>query len=363
MHICFISVEIFAWGKYGGFGRATRTIGKELVKRGIKVSAIIPRREGQKPYENLDGISVYGFPPNNPFAIKRIIKQINANIYHSQEPSFSTFLAQWFMPHKAHIVTCRDTRNDLDWKIESSLPTRNRLQVLKNRLYEDNFLVAKAVQDATRVFAASGVVQEKAYERYHLLYHPAFLPTPIDVSSEKEIKKAKKPTVCFVARWDRRKRPELFFNLAKKFPHIHFIAAGKSHDTKWDIALRKGYAKIPNLEMTGMLNQFDNETLTNIYQKSWILINTAAREGLPNSFIEALAHKTAILSSVNPDQFASRFGYFAQNDNFEQGLKWLLENDRWRTQGEAGYKHISNVFATEVAIERHLKIYEELMGK
>src|SRR5690606_27640366 len=26
MRICLISVEIFAWGKYGGFGRATRTI-------------------------------------------------------------------------------------------------------------------------------------------------------------------------------------------------------------------------------------------------------------------------------------------------------------------------------------------------
>ena len=34
MKICLISVEIFAWGKYGGFGRATRIIGRELVKRG-----------------------------------------------------------------------------------------------------------------------------------------------------------------------------------------------------------------------------------------------------------------------------------------------------------------------------------------
>jgi len=27
MRICLISVEIFSWGKYGGFGRATRIIG------------------------------------------------------------------------------------------------------------------------------------------------------------------------------------------------------------------------------------------------------------------------------------------------------------------------------------------------
>jgi len=33
MRVCFICVEIFAWGKYGGFGRATRTFGRELAKK------------------------------------------------------------------------------------------------------------------------------------------------------------------------------------------------------------------------------------------------------------------------------------------------------------------------------------------
>ena len=38
MRICLICVEIFAWGKYGGFGRATRMIGRELVRRGRDVA-------------------------------------------------------------------------------------------------------------------------------------------------------------------------------------------------------------------------------------------------------------------------------------------------------------------------------------
>ena len=40
MKICLIAMEIFAWGKYGGFGRATRMIGKELAKRGVTVTAV-----------------------------------------------------------------------------------------------------------------------------------------------------------------------------------------------------------------------------------------------------------------------------------------------------------------------------------
>lgn len=65
MRICLISVEIFAWGKYGGFGRATRLIGRELVKRGVEVYAVVPRRNEQRPVEDLDGIRVLGFEPRD----------------------------------------------------------------------------------------------------------------------------------------------------------------------------------------------------------------------------------------------------------------------------------------------------------
>ena len=66
MKICLICVEIFAWGKYGGFGRATRLLGKELVKRGFAVYAVVPRRKGQKKFEDVDGIQVLSYPMHNP---------------------------------------------------------------------------------------------------------------------------------------------------------------------------------------------------------------------------------------------------------------------------------------------------------
>ncbi len=45
MRICFISTEIFAWNKYGGFGKATRILGKELIKKGIEVFAVVPKKK------------------------------------------------------------------------------------------------------------------------------------------------------------------------------------------------------------------------------------------------------------------------------------------------------------------------------
>ena len=72
MKICLICTEIFEWGKYGGFGRATRIIGRELVKRGIEVFAVVPKRNGQKEIEILDGIKVFGFQNVKSISCKKI---------------------------------------------------------------------------------------------------------------------------------------------------------------------------------------------------------------------------------------------------------------------------------------------------
>ena len=158
LHICLICVEIFAWGKYGGFGRATRLIGRELVKRGVRVTAVVPRRQDQKPEEILDGIRVLSFGKTDMGEQYRLYKEIDADVYHSEEPSFGTFLAQQAMPHKKHMITFRDPRRISDWLTEFRLPSLSRAQVLMNILYEDNFLVhqhSRTLWEFTRPAARS----------------------------------------------------------------------------------------------------------------------------------------------------------------------------------------------------------------
>ncbi len=76
--------QLFAWGKYGGFGSLTRTLGSELIKRGIEVNAIVPRHKGQRPIENLDGITVLSFPPESILSSKKLYQMCNADIFHFQ---------------------------------------------------------------------------------------------------------------------------------------------------------------------------------------------------------------------------------------------------------------------------------------
>jgi glycosyltransferase involved in cell wall biosynthesis len=297
-----------------------------------------------RPYDLMSAIDLY--------------KQADAHIYHSQEPSLGTYLAMRAMPDRKHVVTFRDPRDRDDWRTEIRLPSLNPAQVFANWLYEDNWLVKRAVRRADGLFAAAKILIPKARAKYRLASDPEFLPTPVVVPTD--IQKASYPTVCFVSRWDKRKRPEIFFRLPQDFPDIQFLAAGKSRNPKWDQYLRATYGNLPNLEMRGFIDQFKTNELSQLLGQSWILVNTAAREGLPNVFIEAAAHRCAILSAVDPDGFASRFGYLAADEDFVRGLGILLEDDLWRQCAARGFEYVKQVFALDKAIDQHLAIYESL---
>jgi glycosyltransferase involved in cell wall biosynthesis len=358
MRICLISVEIFAWGKFGGFGKATRMLGRELVKRGYQVVALIPRRAGQQAVETLDGIIVYGYSLNHPLEMLRIFRDCKADIYHSQEPSFATWLAEILHPGKKHLITFRDTRMISDWWIELTHYSASIFQVLSNVLFEDNFLVHLAVKKAHALFAASQIVAGKAKRKYHLRNLPAFMPTLVEIPAQ--VEKDANPTVCYVSRWDRRKRPELLVKLAREYPGVRFIAAGSSRDPRYDQKIRQQMNTLPNVELYGVINQFESDALFKIYSQSWILLNTSYREGLPISFIEACGARCALLSSVNPDDFSSRFGYFANNNDFNSGLDYLLSQERWKSLGMAGYEYVQDTFSYQKAIFMHEEIYKSL---
>ena len=353
-------MEIFAWGKHGGYGRATRIIGRELAKRGLEVCAVVPLRGDQRPIEVLDGIAVLGFRPGAPWRAASLLRECNADIYHSQEPSFTTYLARRVMPHRKHVVTLRDTHELGDWLTELRYPSLNRLQVLANQLYEDNPLVQRAVRKADRVYCAAEFLRAKAARKYRLPTKPELLPTPVPVPETAP--KAERPTVCYLARWDRRKRPELFLKLAAQFPQVRFIAFGNSRDSEYEDRLKGCYAHLPNLEMRGYVDQFQSPLVDQVLAESWVLVNTSSREGLPNAFLEAAAHGCAILSVADADGFASRFGVRVQGGDFAAGLEHLLRDGCWRELGLRGREHVRRTFELTSAIERHLTVYDELMA-
>lgn len=361
MKICLICVEVFAWGTFGGFGKLTRTLGRELVRRGHDVTVVVPRRKGQGRVETLDGMTVLGYPMSFPPSAVPLLRACDADVYHSIEPSLATAMAMAARPRARHIVTFVDPRDGDDWRIEAELPSLNRAQVLANRLYEDGPIVRWAVRRACRTFATAHFQIPKATAIYGMNTPPEFLPIPTELPAR--IVKDARPTVLFLARLNRRKRPELFLETAAAFPEVRFVVMGRGRDEAYEAGLKSRFGGLPNIEWDGFVDPYRTDALSGRLGAGWILMNTAAREGLPLSFLEAAAHGCAILSHVDPDGFASRFGHHAIDDDFVEGLSVLLEGDRWRERGEAGRRHVAEVFEIGRAVDMHEDAYRAALGR
>ena len=362
MHVCLTCIELFGDSIYGGFGRATRIIGRELHRRGVRVSVVVPRRSPTRPdrYE-LDGMSVHQYHPDRPWQAVGMYRSLGADIYHSQDTSVGTALAQVAAPSAAHLVTFRDPMDRGDWRVESDYARMPRVGWALYRGFITNPFVSIAVRRADARYCAAEFLIPKATRLYRLRRPPGFLPTPVELPAK--VTKAASPTVCFVGRWEGRKRVELFFELAERCPDVEFVAVGGARDPIRDRALRDRYGGIPNLRMTGVLDQFATPAWSEALGASWVLVNTSAREGLPTAFIEAAAHRCAILSFTDPDGFATRFGVKAQEGRLEEGLRDLLRDNLWAALGEAGRTFVERVFSIDHAMDAHLRAYESAVER
>lgn len=368
MRVCLICVEFFI-NKSGGFGRATRTIGRELAKRGVEVYAIVPRQGDQGPKEVHDGVTVLAFPKTRPWEAADLAREVNADVYHSCEPSMITVFAMRAMPLKRHVVTFRDPRNWDDWVKEFEKPARSKMQVVSNWLFEANSLVKRAVRRADGVYSIGHYLVPKIKGIYDV--DSEFLPTPVDVPAARQ--KASVPTVGWLARWDPVKRPEIFLQLVEKFPDVQFKFAGSALDQEWVRHLKDTYGSAPNLDWVGRIDQFrDPEAHSAFLDDAWIMVNASTKEAMPNAFIEAAAHGCAILSGLDPDNFASKFGYYVErthgskypdSDDFARGLKWLLEERRWQERGELARNHVRENFETEVSMRLHIQMYNHHLNR
>jgi len=364
-HICILASQYFDWGIYGGFGSMSRKLAESLAQAGYPVSVIVPRRKGQKPVEHIQGVAIQSFAPLNLSEASRLIRSSPADIFHSQDPTVVTYLAQRLLPNRIHLVTCRDPRDWKDWLIEFRYATNLRRALIPfNYVTESGLWVKQSVRQAQGVFCPAHFLKPKIKQLYRLKDLPSFLPNLIDVPPAVP-RKSDCPTVTFIARWDKRKRPWLFLDLAKQFPHYRFIAVGQgsaSAEASYDVGLRKHYSEVRNLVMPGLINRFtESKRMEEILAETWVLVSTAVREGLPLTFLEAAAYGCTILSAVDPDQFATRFGRQVRNDDYASALRQLLA-DSPLEKGRAAHEYVRDTYETSKALAAHLEQYHAHLG-
>ncbi len=365
LRVCYVSPEYFGLGVHGGFGYVTKTLSEGLADRGFDVCVVTPRRKGQAPAERVNGVKVLSYEPctglpwpAGTLASRRgcidLIREVDADVYHSEAVSLNTYVAQRTAPEKRHLVTFQDPYDTREWARIAEVEPRHRGPLHGARVRLEKHVLSAACRRADALYTQARFLAEKARNYYGFKELPGFLPNPVPIPAE-PAGKSQWPTVCFLARWDPQKRVELFLELAHKHPDIRFIAMGRSHDEARDWRLREKYGGAPNLQLTGFVSEAEK---SRILGESWALVNTSVREALPVSFLEALAHGTPIISGENPDGLTSDYGCVVEDGDYSCALNRLLEDDERLEKGRRGRRHVMDFHEAGKVVDRHVEIYE-----
>jgi glycosyltransferase involved in cell wall biosynthesis len=367
LRICLIASEYAGIDRWGGFGVLTRDLAAALAARGHDVYVVMPLKPTQRPVTTMAGVQVVGVrvPTYRGFrkakAYAGVFRAIDADIYHSQDPTVLTRVAEYAAPRRKHVVTFQDPRTIEDWRKQWVPRVRNGLEEWSFRFkyWKD---IVPGIHRADACFCQARCIIERSMALYGLSRAPGFLPNPVACPTTEPVKSVE-PSVCFVGRWENIKRPELFVDLAARFPEVQFTLAGScAGDPARDAQIHRRARDLPNVYAPGWIGP---ESRGELLGKSWILINTSTKECLPVSYLEAAAHRCAILSHGNADDFASSFGYWAREgtlDDFAAGLKYLLSENRWKQLGARGYEYVSATHNMDSVIDLHLRTYEQVLA-
>jgi len=314
-------------------------------------------------------ISHFGLSPNP----RQLAQRLDADIYHAQAMNIWAYHVQRSMPDAKHLLTCQDPTIGWIWKRWYKSPISNMeilkrrqprilaSRVLKKTLYK--WMEYRSLHQAHVVACQAKYLIPLVQDTFHLPYAPIHLPNPIDVNPH-NIKKSSTPTVLFMGRFDPVKRPWIFLRIAKLMPHVEFIIAGKAHDKRYEDQISHVAEKLPNLTCLGYVLDEEKDLLLD---NAWIYLNCSIKECLPIAFLEACAHRCAIVSHMNPDNFANEYGVHIKGGEdaheYVDAIQYLIDNKAILHQKQqAGYDYVRQHHETSKVIEQHIRLYQQMLN-
>jgi len=170
--------------------------------------------------------------------------------------------------------------------------------------------------------------------------------------------------VVWVARAMPAKRPQLFLELARAFPHQPFIMVAPGHGDTFEQDLRREAALLPNVTFVPSMTL---DEVQDLFARARLLVSTSCFEGFPNTFLEASLQECPILSlDIDPDEYLTRRGagvLVKDVQDLPRQLGALLADDAaLRTMGERGRQAVLEEYEAEQVARRYLDVFRLAIG-
>ena len=323
----------------------------ELARDDAFTVSFVTADYGQDQIETIDNIRIIkglNLKQNalaGAIKIYKAMQTADARIYFQEATSPGTFLVSLFCRLKKRIFVYR-TASERECN-----GTYIRQYPFVGRLF------AWALRQAAQVIVQNEKDAENIQQTIHV--RPIVIPNAQHLPQQTQSPKDK---ILWVGRSTRIKRPDLFLMLAEQFPQENFVMICQRGTGDKDYELLAEQAgKIANLEF---IERVGFDQIDTHYRTAKALVNTSDSEGFPNTFIQACAAATPILTvNVNPDNFLTKYncGLCADGhwNKFTEQLKMLLEPERAKQHGQNARKYAEE----KHDINKVIQTYKDLFSK
>ena len=325
---------------FGGYGfLARKNLAKYIPNDDIQIDVLLGKSKWKFfPQKfHVDNVDLYRLPRQKKLA-ERFLQKHNYDIYLSIELTSDFVLKHETDENKKLILWIQDPRPKSAW--DNVIDT---MQSIKDPCFFNQKIYDKVHEWAKKnrvSFISQGYsLNPLAMELYNLpqTVPVQYLPNPVDVDFDFKFDiKKKKKQVIFLGRLEAQKRCWLFCEVAKRMPEYEFFVLGQFFRHQEDNRrMLDPYmdGSIKNLHFVGHVDGDDKKRLI---KESRVLLSTAVWEGIPISWLEALSYGTVLVSDLERENLAGRFGTFVgavegdgfdMVDKFIKPLKEMMEND------------------------------------
>lgn len=334
MKVCFFSPTAYSYfnpemDKWAG-GAETQQflIARHMIDRGVEVSFIVGDH-GQPDVEVFDGIRVIkSFRPfagnrklrfaSDMMKIRKAMETAGADVYNQRSTSFYTGQMAWFAANLGRKFTFSI---GIDYNCYPDC--QGLLSFPMTALYRYGIRHANAVIAQTekqRKLLGDNMGRDSVLIRNGI---------PILYGDEKELSRGSaalvpdgheektRPDFLWVGSFRRRKRPELFLELARRVPEAAFtLVGGGGDDIRFHEEIVREASTIRNVAYKGSLTP---SAIEYYYARAYGYVNTSTLEGFPNTYLHSWRHGVPTLTiDIDPDGIITdnRIGFRA--GNFEE---------------------------------------------
>ncbi|MFW9928915.1 MAG: glycosyltransferase family 4 protein [Candidatus Thorarchaeota archaeon] len=245
-----------------------------------------------------------------PFFLKAV-KNYNPDIIIQEGASNLTFLSA---------ITSKILNKTFVYRIASDKDVDERIDKIKKIFGWRSHILHKIALRYTDIFVSQNNYQHTVLKKkfpnkkVFTLYNPYIIKN----SSVSNLKENERSFIAWIGNFRHEKNIPALVSITKSLPHINFKIAGKplhNIDRVSEDAFKE-LEKIKNVELIGYLKRSE---VVPFLSNAIALLNTSYLEGFSNTFLEAWAAGTPVITTqnVNPDNLITKYKLGVVANNYD----------------------------------------------